>query len=226
MVPGVIPLQRGKPLTSDVTKLSERSLTLLARYDVSPARLAELVAFHPFEKPDLSEPWGIGLIVGASGSGKSLLLSKFGKETRLRWDDRPIIDYFEDPDRLAAVGLNDVPTWCRPYSAMSTGQRFRVELARVLRHGAVVDEYTSVVSRPVAMSASRALRRYVDKTKLTNLVLATCHHDVESWLVPDWVIDTDEGVLRGSPYTRRAWRAQVLDPVAELVPHRRLRRKT
>lgn len=221
----MVPLQRGKPLTSDVSTLSARSLALLERYDVTPKRLAELVAFHPFKRPELPASWGIGLIVGASGTGKSLLLREFGAEVRLRWDSRPIIEYFDSPERLAAVGLNDVPTWCRPYSALSTGQRFRADLARRLKPDAVVDEYTSVVSRPVAMSASRALRRYVDKSGLSGLVLATCHHDVEAWLVPDWVIDTDGGLLRASGATRRTWEAHVAEPVATVAPRRRLVKK-
>lgn len=221
----MIPLRRKAPLTSDVTNLSERSLEILARFDVTPARLQELVAFHPFEKPDLPDTWGIGLIVGSSGTGKSLLLAEFGTERHLWWDDRPVIEYFESPERLAAVGLNDVPTWCRPYQALSTGQRFRVDLARLLDPGAVVDEYTSVVSRSVAMSASRALNSYVAKVNLTGLVLATCHRDVERWLAPDWVIDTDEGVLRDSAFTRREWTVHVLDPVAEIKPKPRMIRR-
>lgn len=210
-------LARGEPLVSDTSGLSERSLAVLASFDVTPERLAELVAFHPYERPELPETWGIGLLVGASGTGKSLLLRQFGTERQVRWGDKPIIEYFVSPEKLAAVGLNDVPTWCRPYRALSNGQQFRADLARRLQSGEVVDEYTSVVSRPVAKSASRALRRYVDHTGLNRLVLATCHHDVEEWLVPDWVIDTDEGVLRDSSYVRRSWEHLVLPPTMRII---------
>jgi hypothetical protein len=212
-------LSRSAPLTSP-SQVSQRSLEILASFDVTQERVAELARFQPYEKPDLPPAWGIGLIVGASGTGKSLLLSEFGKPTTPRWDKRSIIDYFDSPERLAAVGLNDVPAWCRPYQALSTGQRFRADLARRLVNDAVVDEYTSVVSRSVAKSASRAMRGYVNRVGLTGLVFATCHHDVEEWLTPDWVIDTDRGVLRDSHFDRRPWQHQVAPSVAEIVAKR------
>ena len=33
---------------------------------------------------------------------------------------------------LSAVGLGSVPSWLRPYAALSTGEKFRADLARVL----------------------------------------------------------------------------------------------
>ena len=109
--------------------------------------------------------------------------------------DKPIAAHFTGPedasDRFYAVGLNSVPTWSRPYRVLSTGERFRADLARTIGPGAVVDEYTSVVDRNVAISASHALRRWVDETGTRGLVLATCHRDVLPWLVPDWLIDLD-----------------------------------
>jgi GNAT superfamily N-acetyltransferase len=74
---------------------------------------------------------------------------------------------------------------------LSTGECFRADLARTIGNGAVVDEYTSVVDRNVAVSASHALRRWVDESGARGMVFATCHRDVLPWLVPDWVIDLD-----------------------------------
>ena len=101
----------------------------------------------------------------------------------------------EAADKLAAVGLNSVPTWAKPYGVLSTGEQFRASLARSLGDGARIDEYTSTVSRTVAKSASRSLRAWVDRSDTTNLVLATCHYDVLDWLRPDWVINTDSGTF-------------------------------
>jgi len=66
-------------------------------------------------------------------------------------------------------------------------------LARKVRDGAVIDEFTSVVDRNVAKAASVALVRYIKKNNIKNVVLSTCHRDILEWLEPDWVIDTDLG---------------------------------
>jgi len=50
------------------------------------------------------------------------------------------------------------------------------------------------------MSCSNAMRRYVDKKNLKNIVLASCHYDIIEWLRPDWIFDTSTKKLdvRGS----------------------------
>jgi len=208
-------LDRGAPVSTPVD-LSEHALDILSNFDMDNDKATALAAFHPWAMPDMPDEWGIGLIVGSSGSGKSLLLSEFGTPDAHEWDSRPIIDHFEDADPLMAVGLNDVPAWCRPFHVLSNGQQFRADMAKSLRDGALVDEFTSVVSRSTAQSASIAIRRYVDRVGLSRMVLATCHHDVENWLVPDWVIDTDMGVLRSTDAERKVWHLYLQPPVAEL----------
>jgi ABC-type ATPase with predicted acetyltransferase domain len=156
--------------------------------------------FQPWEKPELPEKFGIGVIVGSSGSGKSTLLNEFGIEEQPEWDEnKAIVSHFETPDdainRLGAVGLNTVPSWYKPYHVLSNGEKFRADLARKIKDNAIIDEYTSVVDRNVAKAASVALSRYVKKNDIHNVVLSTCHHDIIDWLEPDWVIDTDSGHL-------------------------------
>jgi GNAT superfamily N-acetyltransferase len=150
-----------------------------------------------FEVPTITPPqdWGIGLIVGPSGSGKSSALRAFGEADRIEWDEgRAVVSHFDSVEdaheRLAAVGLNSIPSWVRPFHVLSTGEQFRADLARRLEDGATLDEFTSVVDRNVARSASVAVRRFVDKRGLQRIVLATCHYDVIPWLQPDWVFDT------------------------------------
>lgn len=152
-----------------------------------------------FEVPSFEHPsdWTLGVIVGPSGSGKSSILRKFGAEDQIEWaETRAIVSHFSDAqdaqERLGAVGLNSVPDWMRPYRVLSTGQKFRADLARRLRDGAVIDEFTSVVDRVVAMSASVAMRRYIDKRGIRRVVIATCHRDVIPWLSPDWIYDTED----------------------------------
>jgi ABC-type lipoprotein export system ATPase subunit len=165
-------------------------------------------SFTCWSKPEVSD-FSIGLIVGPSGSGKSLLLKEFGQEEDLSWDDRKAIisQFNDDPleacDRLMAVGFNDVRSFVRPYHVLSTGEQFRASLARKLKDGAVIDEFTSVVDRNVAKAASVAMRRYVTKAGLKNIVLATCHRDVLEWIQPDWYFDTTDGTLHDGRLLRR-----------------------
>jgi len=160
-------------------------------------------SFRPIQKPEaIPENFDIGLIVGSSGSGKSTLLSDFGGEQSVKWrNDKAIVSHFESPqnaiDYLSGVGLNSIPTWCKPYNVLSTGEKFRAGIARKLEQNVdVIDEFTSVVDRQTAKAASVALRKlFARRDDLSNLVLAGCHKDVVRWLQPDWVIDTDQKML-------------------------------
>lgn len=164
--------------------------------------------FEGWNKPVLPEKFGIGLIVGPSGSGKSLMLKQFGSEVQPEWNsNKAIVSHFSSPndalDRLMAVGLNSIPSWCRPFHVLSNGEQFRANLARRLENNTVIDEFTSVVDRNVAKAVSHSLRRYVDKKGLTGLVLASCHHDILEWLRPDWYFDTIDGTLHDGRLLRR-----------------------
>jgi hypothetical protein len=157
--------------------------------------------FHPWKLPSkLPSNFKIGVIVGSSGSGKSTLLKNFGVEESPIWEpNKSIVSHFENPDdainKLGSVGLNSVPSWYKPYHVLSNGEKFRADLARKLKNGAVIDEFTSVVDRNVAKAASMSLARFVKNNNLENIVLSTCHRDILEWLEPDWVLDTDTGEL-------------------------------
>lgn len=148
-------------------------------------------------------PWQVGYIVGPTGTGKSLLLAEFGDvdaHKDIRWDEtKAIVSQFGDVsdaiDRLTGCGLNTAPSWLRPFHVLSTGERFRAKLARQLRNGAVIDEFTSNVDRHVAMAVSRATRRFIDQRGLQRVVFASPHYDVVPWLEPDWTFDTRTGIL-------------------------------
>ena len=160
-------------------------------------------AFIPdFDLQD--KEFGIGLIVGPSGSGKSTLLNGFGEGKTPLWDsNKAIVSHFdsahEAQERLSAVGLNSVPAWFRPYHVLSTGEKYRADLARTIGQGAVIDEFTSVVDRSVARSCASALSRYIKGSGFNSVVFASCHYDIIDWLQPDWVFDTmtEQFVRRG-----------------------------
>jgi GNAT superfamily N-acetyltransferase len=166
------------------------------------------LSFTPPAMPAPAEDFGIGLIVGPSGSGKSTLLKQFGAEADIQWETgKSVASHFGSADeartRLGAVGLNSIPAMLRPYHVLSTGEKFRADLARRLQDDAVIDEFTSVVDRTVAKSCSYALRRHIDQSALRRIVLATCHYDIIEWLQPDWIFDTNTGQMAGRGLVQR-----------------------
>ena len=112
---------------------------------------------------DLSGAWSIGVVVGASGSGKTSIGRMIFGEDKIvdmaqGWSsDKPIIDDIAPrgdfnlaTGMLASVGLGDVPAWLRPYHVLSNGEQFRAGMARLICERpaeAVVDEFTSVVDK-------------------------------------------------------------------------------
>ena len=74
----------------------------------------------------------------------------------------------------------------------------RVDLARAIlekKDFFVFDEFTSVVDRNVAKIGSFAMQKAIRKTN-KKFIAVTCHYDVEDWLLPDWVFDTNSMTFR------------------------------
>lgn len=154
--------------------------------------------------PDTMTGWNVGLICGASGSGKTVIINRLGGASEARFDNaKSVIGNFENiaPEEaakvLCAVGLSSVPTWVRPFNVLSNGERYRAELAWILAHAKDgetirIDEYTSVVDRNVAKAMSHALQKYVRANGL-KIILAACHYDIIEWLRPDWIYDLNKG---------------------------------
>lgn len=176
---------------------SPRAQQLCGMFDV-PRAESSIVSWQG--DVDLDEhPWHVGLIVGPSGSGKSTLArTLFGDTAQLDWSALSVVDDFADTlnmDDIAgvcqAVGFNTIPAWLRPYDVLSTGEKFRVDLARrliELDDPIVVDEFTSVVDRQVAQIGSHAVQKYVRRHD-RRFVAVSCHYDVIEWLQPDWVFE-------------------------------------
>jgi ABC-type ATPase with predicted acetyltransferase domain len=185
------------PLTSSV----ERDEFITASETAFDCKFDGVSTFYPWKMPTkLPTKFKLGVIVGSSGSGKSTILKKFGLEQNPIWEpNKSIVSHFKTPDeainKLGSVGLNSVPSWYKPYSVLSNGEKFRADLARKIKSNVVIDEFTSVVDRAVAKTASVSLSRYIKNNGLENIILSTCHRDILEWLEPDWVLDTDTGEL-------------------------------
>lgn len=164
-------------------------------------------SFHlDAEIPIELEGWQVGIIVGSSGSGKSSIGAalrgqgfKEWAQTGKRWKGKPILEEFSSDfdattQLLSTVGLGAVPSWLRPYAVLSNGEKFRADCARLLasdQQKVIVDEFTSVLDRQVAQVGAAAFVKQW-RRRGGQLILATCHHDILDWVLPDWVFDTDK----------------------------------
>lgn len=152
--------------------------------------------------PTEDENWQIGLIVGPSGSGKTTIARELWPEDydqKFDWSGDCVIDDFDKDTPIAeiasalnSVGFNTIPAWLRPYNVLSTGEQFRVNIARTYMESThdpiVLDEFTSVVDRQVAKVACHSVQKFVRKQE-RKLVAVSCHYDVIEWLQPDWVFE-------------------------------------
>lgn len=147
--------------------------------------------------------WSVGLIVGGSGTGKSTIARECFGDAYVQGyeygaaaviDDMPEGKSIKDIElAFTSVGFASPPSWLKPYSVLSNGEKMRVDLARSIleeRELVVFDEFTSVVNREVAKTASYAISKAVRK-KGKKFVAVACHRDIIEWLEPDWVYDTD-----------------------------------
>ena len=193
-----------------------RAARVRSLFNVESAAVA-IEAELPLEERD----WTLGVVVGPSGSGKSTIGGAIWGPRAVyrarRWPkDAPIVEAiapasaFDDVTAaLAAVGLGSVPAWLRPYRLLSTGERFRADLARIICEAPreiVIDEFTSVVDRQIArigaMAFAKAWRRRAQATG-AQTVLLSCHYDILDWVAPDWVWDTATGRFSGRWLRRR-----------------------
>lgn len=182
-----------------IKSISFRVSKVQADFDVSLEHVKE----HFVGKIDIPEKWNIGLIVGGSGTGKSTIAKELWGDHYIRGfdysaecviDDMPKDASVEEITRtFYAVGFGSVPSWLKPYSVLSNGEKMRVDLARTLleKDFAVFDEFTSVVDRQVAQTACIAISKAIKKHD-KQIILVSCHYDIIEWLQPDWIFDTNQ----------------------------------
>jgi len=180
-------------------KKSFRVASVIGKFDLQNEEVTE----HFVGNIDMPEKWQIGLIVGSSGTGKTTIakelfpkayITDFNYSAECILDDMPEDKSVDEITRtFNSVGFSSPPSWLKPYSALSNGQKMRVDLAKALLSEnklTVFDEFTSVVDRNVAQIGSNAIQKAIRKSD-KQFIAVTCHFDVEDWLLPDWVFNTD-----------------------------------
>ena len=180
-------------------KKSFRVSSVIGKFDLQSEHIKEQFTGNI----DLDNDWQIGIIVGSSGSGKTTIAKelfpksyitdfKYKAETIL--DDMPKDKSVDEITQIFNnVGFSSPPSWLKPYSVLSNGQKMRVDLANGLLQDKdlmVFDEFTSVVDRNVAKIGSYAVQKAIRKSD-KKFIAVSCHNDVVDWLLPDWIFNTD-----------------------------------
>lgn len=190
--------------TFDIVKKSDiektfRVAKIMADFDVSIEHSFE----HFIGEIKMPEKWNIGVIVGASGTGKTTIakelfsdcfIQHFEYNAKSVIDDMPKSKSVDEIEKMFyAVGFGSVPSWLKPYNVLSNGEKMRVDLAKALleKDKVCFDEFTSVVDRNVAQTACIAINKTI-KTQNKQFIAVSCHYDILEWLQPDWVFDTNE----------------------------------
>ena len=173
--------------------------SVIGTFDLQTEHIKE----HFVGDVDLPKHWNIGLIVGRSGSGKTTIARElFGEHLTGQFsythesilDDMPQdVTMSEITKALNSVGFSSPPSWLKRYDVLSNGEKMRCDIARAMLESKdffVFDEFTSVVDRNVAQISSFAIQKAIRRNN-KQFIAVTCHYDVQDWLMPDWVFNTD-----------------------------------
>lgn len=178
-----------------------RAKSIIGAFDIDVTHIDE----HFKGNIDIdNKDWNIGLIVGGSGTGKTTIAKEvfgdcifngFEKHGGAVVDDMPKERSLNEIElAFTSVGFASPPSWLKPYSVLSNGEKMRVDLAYCILKGEDVfafDEFTSVVNREVAKTASVAVQKAVRRAG-KRFIAISCHDDIADWLQPDWIYNTDE----------------------------------
>lgn len=185
-------------------KKTFRVASVIGTFDLQTENIKE----HFQGNVNIQNDWQIGLIVGNSGTGKTTIskhlfpdsyITSFEYNAESVLDDMPKNCSVEQISKaFNSVGFSSPPSWLKPYSVLSNGEKMRCDLARAILSDNdlfVFDEFTSVVDRNVAKIGSFAMQKAIRKTN-KKFIAVGCHFDVEDWLLPDWVFDTNTMTFR------------------------------
>jgi len=176
-----------------------RIASVIGRFDLQSNHITERFKGNI----DIDNNWQVGLIVGKSGTGKTTIAKQLFPEsyiTNFEYKSESILDDMpkdcsieEITNTFNSVGFSSPPSWLKPYQVLSNGEKMRVDLANAILQKNelfVFDEFTSVVDRQIAKIGSFATQKAIRKTD-KKFIAVSCHFDIEEWLMPDWVFNTD-----------------------------------
>ena len=119
-------------------KKTFRVASVMGSFDLQNNQIEE----HFVGSIELPEKWQIGLIVGASGTGKTTIAKELFKDAyieRFEYTHESILDDMpknasvsEITKALTSVGFSSVPSWLKSYSVLSNGEKMRCDLARAI----------------------------------------------------------------------------------------------
>jgi ABC-type ATPase with predicted acetyltransferase domain len=181
-------------------KNSFRVQSIIGMFDLNSEHIKE----HFVGNIDLPDEGNVGVIVGASGTGKTTITRELFNDYVVEnnkytassvIDDMPKDKTIKDITRaFNSVGFSSPPSWLKPYAVLSNGEKMRVDLANGILSNKdliVFDEFTSVVNREVAKIGSFAIQKAIRKQN-KKFIAVSCHYDIIEWLEPDWVFCTDD----------------------------------
>jgi len=158
---------------------------------------------------EYSDDWNIGVIVGNSGTGKTTIAKQLfsDKIINKEYTNNSVIDDMPENKSISeitqafnSVGFSSPPSWLKPYSVLSNGEKMRVELANaILTDNDIIifDEFTSVIDRNIAKIGSMACQKSIRKSN-KKFIAVTCHYDIIEWLQPDWVFNTNDMTFKNT----------------------------
>ena len=121
-----------------IPKKTFRVASVIGKFDLQSNHITE----HFKGDIDIKEDWQIGLIVGKSGTGKTTIAKQLFKDayiTKYEYHAETILDDMPKECSLEqitnafnSVGFSSPPSWLKPYSVLSNGQKMRVDLARAI----------------------------------------------------------------------------------------------
>lgn len=181
-------------------KNSFRVQSVIGMFDLSSEHIKE----HFVGNIELPEEWNVGIIVGASGTGKSTIMRELFSDYVIennKYESNSVIDDIpkdktvkEITQAFNSVDFSSPPSWLKSYSVLSNGEKMRVDLANgILSNKEIIvfDEFTSVVNREVAKIGSYAIQKSIRKQN-KKFIAVSCHYDIIDWLEPDWIFCTDD----------------------------------
>lgn len=175
-------------IRKNTAEKSFRVASVMGKFDLQTNEVQETFT-GSISFPD---EWQIGLIVGSSGTGKTTIAKELFPDSYVTEhsykDKSAVIDSMPataSVDQITkmfnSVGFSSPPSWLKPYSVLSNGEKMRTDLAYSLLQNEdliVFDEFTSVVDRNVAKIGSFATQKAIRKTD-KKFIAVGCHYDIK-----------------------------------------------